>query len=199
MIEARCVAAGINFNDTTWWITGGGPSIDSTEKYDTTLDSTSLNVDLPDVNRYHNLVRINSTHIFLLGGFPYHSDTHYFNQVTEDWTDGPNLVTSREQCSAGLVTFANNSQAIVVVGGRSDRNIEVMFLNENVFRMGPDLTEDVFFGASVPFGNSFLIVGANTDKIYTYDPDVENLVTLPQSLVTSRRITTAFMAPEHYC
>ena len=79
----RCVAASINLNDTKWWVTGGGPAINSTEVFDESSELFFSSDDLPNGdNRYHNLVRINASHIMYLGGFPYHSDTYYYNQDT---------------------------------------------------------------------------------------------------------------------
>ena len=115
---------------------------------------------------------------------------------------GPPLTTPRWRCQAGLVTYPNKTQAVVVAGGIDSNDSEIWFLDETSFKSGPLLPQGMERGASVPFGNSFLIVGAyegGTDEIYTYDVTSEEFVLLPQKLVTPRETLAAFMVPEYFC
>lgn len=83
----RYASAAAQFADTgLWWITGGYLFIDgpvylrSTELYDSSTETFTNYVDLPEGLSFHNLVNINSTHMVVLGGPVPSADVYMFDR-----------------------------------------------------------------------------------------------------------------------
>ena len=69
-MENRTEAAAVQMTSNTWWVTGGsnGSSLLATTEMFTAGQGFAPYVDLPQPKYYHNLVKVNETHIMLLGG-----------------------------------------------------------------------------------------------------------------------------------
>ena len=95
---------------------GDGIRLRTTDIYDTETDNLTAYVDMPGSDMNHVLVYINETHIMKISGEEYSNDVFYFNTVEKTWTSGPMLMSSRRRTQAGLVTFKNKTQAVIVAG-----------------------------------------------------------------------------------
>ena len=203
----RYGSASINLDESNWWLTGSNfASIsNTTEQYNDDSRDFVRTEDLPEEMGFHNLVRLNSSHIFVVVNKNTGSlnKTYFYNQDLKTWTDGPQLLTARDKAQAGLVTYPNGTQAIVVAGGRREFTSEILVIGDTFFKPGPNVDEDFGFGISVQFRDSFIIVGGDDPNglsdIYGYDTESEDFVRLPQNLETARNDCAAFMVPESFC
>ena len=90
------------------------------------------------------------------------------------------MPTPRRHVQAGLVKQTDGTRQIVVAGGRylaSTSNVtEILDLQTLEWSTGDDLPDDINSGASVPFNDSFLIVGGldadnpPVKSIYYFNP-----------------------------
>ena len=115
------------------------------------------------------------------------------------------MVTPKRYCQAGLVTYPDGTQGILV-GGDYNGVTSVEFLNLETLVWEPrqNLPIDVYGGASVPYQDSFLVVGGyqyNSDEfldtIYYYNPNVDQW-DLIANMEYSREFSTAFLVPDSY-
>ena len=154
----------------------------------------------------HNLVPINDTHQVLLGGGSTASDVYLFDWNSEEWTDLPSLNIERRYSQAGLVTYPNGTQAIVIAGGNATKSSEIWIIDSEEWIMGPDLPTagaKLEFGASVSYGNTFLIVGGYITNVYedtivSFNILTEDWEILPQRMKNGRRDFAAFMIPNSF-
>ena len=65
----------------------------------------------------------------------------------------------KEDCQAGLVRYPDGSEKMVVAGGLNDKTTSILDLQYGIWLPGPALPHDIYIGAEVPFGDSYLIVG----------------------------------------
>ena len=205
MLDQRYAAAAITLDESHWWVTGTyNQDIMSTEVYDATTQEFSYSTDLPEKMGFHTLVRINSTHIVVVGN-DYKAGpsdrTYIYNQETLTFTDGPTQLEARSDCTAGLVTYANQTKAVVVAGGVDSYTSEIWNLDGFSFQPGPIMDNTFEDANSVPFMKSFLIVGdsGGSQEIHTFDPEIGEFVLLPQRLAIPRSVSASFMVPEEYC
>ena len=105
----------------------------------------------------------------------------------------------------GGIVYPNGEEAVVVAGGRDLNTVEIFFPSSMEWREGPDLPASDRWdaGMSVPFGNTFLIVGGEadgdiSDRIIKYDVDNDDWIELPQTLTTARADGAAFLVPDNY-
>ena len=89
----------------------------------------SFNIQLPEAVHFHAIVKINQTTLFLIGGetikMTYSKKTHFYNHVTKEWTDGPELIAGRWGHTAGiLIDHETQTQHIAVVGGFRNGNVD---------------------------------------------------------------------------
>jgi hypothetical protein len=203
----RVYAAGVPLSREKFWVTGGAG--DASTEVLTVGHGFAPFVDLPEVQSDHNLVQVNETHYLLLG----HNSAKVwmFDSDLEEWSVMPDMLRSRRYPAAGLVRYADGRRVVVVAGSYADtKSVEVLDLDENVWRAGPDLPVATYLhaGASVPFGDTFLIVGGYGDglaeerkllaSIIVYDPAAEDWVTLPQQLAEPRAFFTAVLVPDDF-
>ena len=84
--------------------------------------------DLPMPLSDHAMVNVNETHILIIGGDKkINSNIHnnsiamdktwYFNHVTQEFTNGPNLRIARAHHAAGVFIDSKSKEALVVVAG----------------------------------------------------------------------------------
>ena len=111
---------------------------------------------------------------------------------------------------AGLVTYPDRSRHIVAAGGYElDDTLTYIYdldLGIGMWRPGPDLP--FLNGASVPYGDTFLVVGGeqnyfpyyDSDLISEFNPDpsAERWNLRPERLKSSKLYMTAFLVPDDY-
>ena len=94
---------------------------------------------------------------------------------------------------------------MIVAGGmgftKTLKSSEELDLATLTWSPGPDLPNPIAFGESVPFRNSFLIVGGSKgyryfDVIYEYNPENKDWMQRPQRLKKERISFTAFLIPD---
>ena len=193
-----------------WWVTGGennSGNLDETEVLRSNSSSFTLYYTLPARRRWHNLVNIDGNQVMLLSGQgDYYTDTYVFDDTLNTWTNGPELSEGRYSGQAGLVTFTNGTKFIVATGGDTERTTEILNLDDEdpQWFFGPSLPYYIYNGASVQYGNTFLIVGGDAPQgklntLWMYDMDIGNWTLLDQTLEIPRAYTTAFFVPDEYC
>ena len=91
--------------------------------------------DLPMPLSNHAMVNVNETHILIIGGDKKINSnidnnsiamdkTWYFNHVTQEFINGPNLRIARAHHAAGVFIDSKSKEALVVVaGGMGENNI----------------------------------------------------------------------------
>ena len=101
--------------------------------------------------------------------------------LSNQWSSLPPMPIERSDCFAGLVTYPNGKQGILVAGGISSSEPDAtitnfMDLDTLVLDNKANLPYRMSNGASVPFKDSFLIVGGQqnstgkSDLLWYYNP-----------------------------
>ena len=206
MNSRRWCAAGLMYNQTHWWITGDRSSDKSTELYDMNSNKFTKHVDLPASRGGHVLVRVNNTHIMLVGHNKLTNQAWMFNQITEDFTELPNSLEKRIFTQAGLVTFENGTKLVIVAGSYDGKTAEAFDLHQEKWTSAiPDLPVSFQLNeaSSLPFGDSFIMVGGRIDdgaqkKIITYDTTKENWTVMEEETDVERFAFVAFFVPDDY-
>ena len=128
MIESRGSASS-TFLNGNWWITGGKNPIvlKSTEVYNADNNSFVSYVNLPRERFSHNMVSVADDRVMMLGGQSTYTDTYFYDDTDQAWTDGPRLSSARFNSQAGLVTFPNGTKMVIAVAGYQEQSTE--FLN----------------------------------------------------------------------
>ena len=91
-----------------------------------------------------------------------------------------------------------------MAGGQNSKTSEIFDLATQTWRYGPDLpvSNQLYWGASVPYGDTFLIIGGYdyeySDSILSFDPTLDSWVELPQKLTQGRNKFAAFLAPDDF-
>ena len=125
---------------------------------------------------------------------------------TMEWSSLPSIPTGRQDCEAGFVTYPDGSSGIMVAGGNANSNeVSVEFLNLDTLIWEPkqSLPVDIAWGASVPYKDSFLIVGGKSDlysyldTISYYNPTLDEWELVGQ-MDYEREYVAAFMVPDSY-
>jgi hypothetical protein len=176
---------------------------------------------LPVEIYFHCSVLVNSTTIMVIGGWqngsfpsPFEiasSNTFLFNTENEIWTAGPQLKKGRAAHSCGRIRKNRQSQdfSILVVGGYDGftfSSVEILDLDANEWRKGPDLPIGIYFAQMVegPNGGVVLVGG----RSYSNDGHLNTLYQLPhggadavwtkmkQKLKIGRERHVAFLVPD---
>ena len=211
MNTGKVSAAGVMYNSSHWWITGGFVS-GSDSKFTELLNVNTMKfsgfVDLPIERTSHNLIRINDSHIMMVGHCESTNQAWMFNQMNEVWTELPNSLESRDTPFAGLVTYANGSQIVILAGGYHTRTAEAFSLQEENWFFIPDLPiwgYELYDGSFVPFGDTFLIVGGEDygsggvqNSIIQFDPFIDNWIIRKEKLKLPKYFSTSFFVPDDY-
>ena len=189
------------FNETSWWITGGGTNggdTKTTEMYDSETRTLSYYVDIPIPRELHNLVKMDDNRMMLLGGLDQTSLTFIFDKTTEEWTNGPPSPRSHEDSYAGRVTYPNGTSAIIIAG---DTISDIFNLDTEVWTEGPNLPYFAEDGCSVQRGDSFLLIGGNAVNEYriaTYNVETNEYELLSATFENPKRYCTAYLVPEDF-
>ncbi len=131
--------------------------------------------------------------------------TSYSPRYIPFWRPLPRIPSTKKWSQAGLVTYADGTQGILAVGGENERTSEFLEFGALTWKPKQSLPNDIYFGASVPFRNSLLMVGGESndlgkvlDTIYFYDQNNEEWQLLDQRLSVKRRNLAAFMVPDSF-
>ena len=199
--EPRHYPAAVMVDEDTWWITGGRSGSDYWDSTIVYKDGIiTPGPDLPYQSEFHCLVKLNSTHILLNGGYykgQTWASTYIFEWTTKTWTQLGDMETRRRGHTCGLV--GNN---VVVVGGETlgaylDSS-EVFSLDTNTWSEGPQAPREIKSSQAIQRENTFLIVGGfdfdGADyiaDIFEVDEKTFKLHKMPQELTKSRAYHTA--------
>lgn len=174
MMEARTNAASVRTREG-WMVTGGsngtGKFLDTMEMYQHSDGGwVKMTSKLPEAALGHCIVPINSTTVFLTGGYIKHSSgsgqiysyqANMFNMETGEWR----RMADMRQDRAWHECFVMGGN-VVVAGGLiygTERFVEVFDLKEEVWRNERDLPEDVDKAGSVKVGQDVMVIGAGDD------------------------------------
>ncbi len=112
----------------------------------------------------------------------------------------------RRYCQAGLITYPDGTQGIIVAGGYYDeKSVDFLNLDTLIWEPRPEMPINIHEGMSVPYKDSFLIVGGystqvrsdHLDTIYYYNPMSDEFELLGH-MMDKRETFAAFMVPDHY-
>ncbi len=129
LVEPRKSAAGVQLNDSTYWITGGSNKesshLSSTELITADFSSGTVHVSagptLPDGNSGHCIVKLNDTTVFLFGGSSPEAfqpvKNWFYDFVNDKWTEGPELNTDRQNAQCGLIQDVVTGTKIAIATG----------------------------------------------------------------------------------
>ncbi len=213
----RAFASAVAFHNGLWMVTGGRQDSNTNDYQSTEIASTSNDMTflqyelLPAPKSFHNLVRLNSTHVFLLGGSELDDRVWIHDRVMGGWdelTSSP-MPGARRYTHAGLATRDNGDQELVVAGGEFNDTSDILDLKTMMWRDGPKLPFDLQNGASVEFGSTFLLVGGYSilggnvmESIIEYNPGPsignESWTVRNETLKMARQDFAAFMVPNNY-
>ena len=203
MVSSRAFAAGVMISDTEWWVTGGRTTsiLSTTELLNNTGDFNTYTA-LPTSRSGHSAVKINNTHVAILGHYASNRNQYIHDRIAGSWTNYPSLV-NRAGAQGGLVIYPNLTQVLVIAGGNGLNSSEIFSLERKTWQPGPDLPVDmVYNGQSVQYRDSFLIVGGRNSSysksIIRFDAIKEDWVILEQELATARDQFAAFTIPDYY-
>lgn len=117
-----------------------------------------------------------------------------------DWIRLPDMSQGRNDHSCGL---AKGAEVVVAGGDNGDFDLassEILNLETMEWRTGPDLPGSLAAAASVPYGDTFLVVGGyhinELDQIYQFDPENEAWIERTEKLETARFYQVAVPLPE---
>ena len=120
------------------------------------------------------------------------------------WSSLPPMPTSRREFQAGLVTFPNGDKGILAVGGENVKSVEFLNLDTLIWEPKQGLPYDIYWGSSVQFQDSLLVVGGNSfemekhlDTVYYYDPKSDRW-DLVGMMDFERRSFAAFLVPDSF-
>ena len=104
-----------------------------------------------------------------------------------------------------MVTYPDGTKGILIAGGPADTTALFLNLQTLIWEPKPNLPHDISQGVSVPFLDSFLIVGGESlgetgflDTIYYFNPGVEEWVLMDVRMEHKRVYHAAFMVPDSY-
>ena len=134
--------------------------------------------DLPneDLYDYPCAVKISDGEIFYANGRSYIMDT-----ATMEFTETSNqLIFISYESNCGLATKSNGERMIVIAGGRTtgfESAVQIYDIAAGTWRMSENpLPHPLMFGSTVPFGDTFLIVGGSVDVYETGLPPSDEVL-----------------------
>ena len=96
--------------------------------------------------------------------------------------------------------LGNGKKKLMVTAGGTDALTNILDLDTLEWKTGLDLPNAAIHAASVPYKNTFLVVGGNDggflDTIYEFHPETEVWITRSETLMTARHAHTAFLVPD---
>ena len=161
--------------------------------------------DMPEAMTAHSLIALNSTTVMTLGqeGPIKNDKTYLFNFESNQWTEGKNLKDPTFETHAGLVTYPDEQDIVVVSGGASLKT-SIFHLDENHWTLGKDFPGPLRRGTSVQHGNTFIIVGGTNNlkdlnTIWMFEPRYRRWILQDKTLKVPRSWATAIFVPQNLC
>ncbi len=211
--EDRYLPSGLDVGGRHWVFGGGveGDYRNSTEVFDG--DGFQSSFDLPVGTAYQCMVSLgDGRRVFLATGYNIGS-----RAFIVDTSDGgavevaplPLVQADSVVASAcGLATTEDGTRLVVYAGGTDGfRHTLVFDLDLGVWTPGPELPLQRSFAAAVQHGDTFLLVGGDTDDsfggpyhedILRFDPDQRQWVVLPQKLENPDLVDFAIIVSESF-
>ena len=206
----RYDAAGSFLSNNEWWISGGSSSGTSSEILNSGESTFRTSVNLPESMADHTMVRVNNSYVIFVGNSGAGSGSnrvYEFKSSCQCFSPLPSQTVSRKAPAAGLVKRPNGWLQVVIAGGLSAGNSdlassEVYDIESQTWSTGPNLPSAWYVAASVPFGDTFLVVGgdkfsgSSSNNIYEFDPAGNSWITRQEKLSLARYDHTAFFVPD---
>jgi hypothetical protein len=168
--------------------------------------------DLPQSQSQFCIAAINETTLISIGGVENNGGkrTYFYNSLKNEWTSGPNLTTSRNGPSCGLIHWLNPStgkREKVVVAAAGDDLASVDLLNLAEFEesglgwiAGPSLPKKAFLSTMVEYENSVILIdgdgGVDGLHLFRLDSPQGQWIQLRQTLKQTRFAHVSFLVPD---
>ena len=151
---------------------------------------------LPFPLEWHCMAIISPTQVAILGGRPnsFSEDSamfHIFDTVTEQFTEMPPMASARGGLGCGTIQSGGGVE-LVAAGGYSDfearlTTSEIFNFESGEWRSGPETPYYFDSAVSLPFEDSFLIVGGDINHtILKFDVATMKFVILEPTLAHAR-------------
>ena len=121
------------------------------------------------------------------------------------WTPLPSVPTPRDTSQAGFVTYPDGAKGVLVAGGSVTDSAEFLNLDTLIWEPKQSLPFDISYAASVPFKDSFLIVGGKSQDlgsdlrtVYYYNASVDDWQVMEETMRYERFALAAFLVPDYY-
>ena len=107
-----------------------------------------------------------------------------------------------------MVNYPDGKKKLVVTGGHETvgdtyhNSTQILDLETLEWAPATDLPYTIAYGSSVPFKDTFLVVGGEDDvnyqtAIYQFDLTTNGWITRDEQLVTGRRLFASFLVPDN--
>ena len=190
-----------------WWISGGEGNGGSTTEILRSGGGFTSYVSMPSSLSQHGQVRVNETHVVFFGDGTAVRNAYLFNKNTQSFSNLPSLNVARGDVVGGLVRGSGGKLKVVAAGGIDTSNAEMSSCeildmdNPTGWTAGPLLPQPLQDAVSVPFGDTFLIVGGHdndvgSNNIYEYDNNMDSWITRPEKLTIGRYYPCALLVPD---
>jgi len=155
-----------------WWITGGhdGKKVLSSTELRHPNGTWTSHVDLPAVNHYHCMTRVNDTHVILVGGYDGKSSlkSAFTYNIKTGWKQLRDSNTPRSSHSCIMLDDDR-----LFTTGYNTVSTELYSISKNQWQPGPPLPKNHYAGKMITVDKKpYLIGGYNgyETEIYRLDP-----------------------------
>ena len=90
---------------------------DESSIYDSSTRTFNPSYTIPETTMFHNMLKINDTHYFMVNGNKMSRVSYVFDLPNEEWHEMPISQLSHNAGFAGVVTRSDGSKEIVIAGG----------------------------------------------------------------------------------
>ena len=163
--------------------------------------------DLPEAKQFHCLVALWGGDLFSTGGQPWEvtEKAYIYSNSKNEWSQVADMITPRCCVFCGVaLTRDGSQQEVVAAGGVTDLGktsdaVEIYSIRDGYWKSANPLPSPIMEATSVPYDNSFLIVGGVgdlgqlSDLIYRYDTGKDSWVLLDARLPTAASFVAASM------
>lgn len=209
MSQPRIDADSVQFNPDSWWITGGYDNLmlNSSDSFSPSSSSFAPYDNLPEGLYDHSMAAINSTHAVMVGGYTPSDKVYLFNSLDGSWTSDafPTLPFAMSQTHIGIVTSSiDGSKSIVIAGGVGLDDTLVHELSDMALPWRPagNLPNKLYLGETVPFGDTFMIVGGysdgGVDTLLEFDLILDTWTVRTERLSQGKFQSAAFFVPDSF-
>ena len=196
----------------------GGQAYPNNGDYTNLVESTqngqtiTLLEDLPESKQYPCVVALQAGNIFCAGGSYANPNseksgkTHIFrmeNPETSKWTEVADMITPTDGHVCGAIFVQGGSQEVVAAGGRTgiaspSDAVQIYSVDDDMWRSANPLPFAMYGATSVPYEDSFLLLGGAiltgySDAILRYRPQTESWTLLDTKMPRAAYGMTAVM------